>query len=351
MSTDHLHRAHPARDLRSTAVVNALVDHDLVPAARRDEAYTVVEHVLGRQILTAAAPLRRRFAELAGYVGAALVVSAAGVFFATQWPDLTDLQRITLLVGASVLLAVAGLAVAAAGAGGIASGLAAMRHGARPTQRRLSGVLFIGAAATAAGAVGLQVDRVVDDVTSSAPAFAGFVTLTVLALVGYVLTPTVAGQAAIAFGAFTTVPAGLDLVAASDPIPLGLTVLGVGVLWLVLAERRVWREPWAARIIGCVLALIGAQMPVGDMDRPWVAYLALFVVAVAAFAMYVVGTSWPYLATGVVALTLAVPEALLDWTDNALGPAGVLLVAGLTLLGASLLGLRLRKEVTEDQRT
>ncbi|HEX6485476.1 MAG TPA: hypothetical protein VF012_02095, partial [Nocardioidaceae bacterium] len=56
----------------------------------------------------------------------------------------------------------------------------------------------------------------------------------------------------------------------------------------------------------------------------------------------------PYLAVGVVGVTLAVPEALLDWTEGSLGTAGVLLVAGVTLLGASLLGLRLRKEVEEQ---
>ena len=47
--------------------------------------------------------------------------------------------------------------------------------------------------------------------------------------------------------------------------------------------------------------------------------------------------------------TLVVPEALIDLVDNALGPAGGLLVAGVTLLVTSLLGFRLRKEVGEEQ--
>jgi hypothetical protein len=59
--------------------------------------------------------------------------------------------------------------------------------------------------------------------------------------------------------------------------------------------------------------------------------------------------SWPYLAVGVIGVTLAVPEALLDWTEGSVGAAGVLLVSGATLLAASLLGLRLRREVQEDQ--
>ena len=83
-------------------------------------------------------------------------------------------------------------------------------------------------------------------------------------------------------------------------------------------------------------------------DYPWVGYLVTILVAVAGFALYVVRRAWPYLAVGVVGVTLAVPEALLDWTEGSLGTAGVLLVAGITLLGASLLGLRLRKEVGEQ---
>jgi hypothetical protein len=93
--------------------------------------------------------------------------------------------------------------------------------------------------------------------------------------------------------------------------------------------------------------VIGAQMTVfTDQGTNWFGYLVLAAVAVGAFGMYVARPAWPYLAAGVVALTLVVPEALLDWFDDALGPAGALLVAGVTLLAASLAGLRLRKEVS-----
>ena len=81
-------------------------------------------------------------------------------------------------------------------------------------------------------------------------------------------------------------------------------------------------------------------------DR-WVGYVALVGVAVGAFAVYVARPAWPYLATGVVAVTAVVPQVLLDWTDDELGPAGVLLATGVTLLVAALFGLRLRKEVVE----
>jgi hypothetical protein len=349
MSIRHTHRAPVARDTRSPAVVAALVGQGLVAPSHRDEALRVVDDVLGAQVLAAsAAPLRRRVAELAGYVGAALVVSAAGVFFATQWNGLTEDQRILLLGGIALLLAVSGLAVVAVGARGLATGLAGMRAGTRPVQRRLAGVLFVGAAATAGGAVGVQVERMVTDPASSAGALWGFAVFTVLAAVGYLVAATVAGQAAIAIGLFVTVPLALDVNGDPAPVPFGLTVLAIGVGWLVLAERGVWREVGSARVIGCALAVVGAQIPVLELDSPWVGYLALLAVAAAGFAMYVVRTAWPYLATGVVAVTLAVPQALLDWAGDTLGPAGVLLAAGVTLLGTSLLGLRLRQEATDE---
>jgi hypothetical protein len=50
------------------------------------------------------------------------------------------------------------------------------------------------------------------------------------------------------------------------------------------------------------------------------------------------------LGAGVLAMTLVVPEALHDWTDGSVSAAGSLLVAGLTLLAASAIGLRLRRE-------
>ena len=68
-------------------------------------------------------------------------------------------------------------------------------------------------------------------------------------------------------------------------------------------------------------------------------------VAVAGFAGYLATRAWPHLAVGVIGLTLVVPEAMHDLFGQSLGAAGVLLVAGVTLLGAALLGLRLRHEV------
>ena len=78
----------------------------------------------------------------------------------------------------------------------------------------------------------------------------------------------------------------------------------------------------------------------------WVAYVGTAALGAVAFWLYVVTRAWPYLATGVVAVTVAVPEALYDWVEGSLGAAGVLLATGVTLLLSSLAGLRLRHEVS-----
>jgi formate-dependent nitrite reductase membrane component NrfD len=77
------------------------------------------------------------------------------------------------------------------------------------------------------------------------------------------------------------------------------------------------------------------------------AYGITAAVAVAGFVLYLRTVGWPYLVVGVLGVTLVVPEAVMHWTDGSLGVAGAVLVAGLTLLGASLAGLRMRQEVGE----
>jgi hypothetical protein len=340
MTIDQSRHAATGPDLRSTTVVTALLDHGLLAAENRQQALAVVHRSLEGQG-PPAAPLKRRFAELAGYLGGAFIVSAAAILSASRWPTLTEGEQVALLGGVALLLAVAGLAV-----GGMGAGIAALRGGVDPVRRRLCGVLLVGAAAAAGSAVGLHLARTSESFSTLPPAV-GFGTLAAVALLGYLVAPTVLGQVAVAGGLTVMVPTALEHTGGAGMIPVGLIWLALGATWLVLAEREVWREVGSARVIGCVLALAGAQTPAFEYDDRWVGYLLLGLVAAAAFAAYVVRPAWPYLATGVVAVTLAVPQALLDWTDGAVGPAGVLLASGVTLLVASLLGLRLRKEVSD----
>lgn len=338
--------AHPA----SRTVVTALVEAGLLDPARTAEADPVVASALARSAplsgppgpSAAAAPLRRRMAEVAGYVGGALVVGAAVLFFANAWDDLGLAGRVGVLLGIGVLLLGAGAAVTAT-----AGGAGALRAPAESVRRRLASVLLTGGAAAAAFGVAVWLQEVL--ATESAGVAGGALVAVALTLAGYRVAASAVGQVGAATAAFLAVPSGLDwLVQEWSEALFGSIVLGLGLLWLVLAETGVWRERVPARAIGLVLAVLGGQIPAFGDATAW-AYSLTGAVAVLAFAGYLARRSWPYLAAGVVGLTLAVPEALFDLTGESLGAAGVLLATGLTLLLAALLGLRLHQEVREPK--
>ena len=323
-------------------VVDGLVDAGLVDPARRADADAVV-----RDALTTAGPaplagsLRRRIAEVAGDVGGAVVVGAAALFFSATWADLSLGAQVGLMLGIAVLLAVAAVAVAATG-----GGRRGLLEEAESVRRRLTSVLFTGAAGCAAFGVGLQLMDSMDD-EALAVTLAALVGLGV-ALGGYLVAPSTVGQLGIVVPAVVAIPAFLDSLdsSSSSPLPVAGLFLLLGLVWLALAERGLWHEVFSARVIGCTVAVFGAQFPIFD-DPAWPAYVATAVLGAAAFWMYVVSRAWPYLTAGVIAVTLAVPEALSDWFEGALGAAGVLLATGVTLLVAALAGLRLRQEVAE----
>ena len=327
------------RETTSRTIVDALVRAGLVAPGLAEDADAVVRTTLGEAGPDAATPMRRRMAEVAGYVGGAFVVGAAALFFAATWSDLGLVQQAGLLLGTALVLAGAGLALTRA-----AGGRAVLRLPAEAVRRRLTSVLVTGAAGCTAFGLGLVLgDRLADDgVAVLLAALAGLV----VCLGGYALAPTSVGQLGCAVAAFVMVPAGLsalDLSSDGFSVTMGSVVLALGAGWLVAAERRWWHEALSARLIGSVLAVVGAQVPAFS-QHAWAGYALTAGLGVAAFALYVGLRAWPYLATGVVAVTVAVPEAVNNWVGGSLGAAGVLLATGVTLLAAALLGLRLRQE-------
>ncbi len=325
------------------AVLAGLEAAGLLEPARRAEAETVVRAALedSSRGIDAGGSMRRRLSEIAGYVGGAFVVGASGLFVATGWNELSRAGQVSVFLGGATVLVLVALALTAA-----AGGRARLATEAESVRRRLTSVLFTGAAGCTAFGVGLLLETRLDNVELGVliSALVGLVT----ALVGYRIAPTAVGQLGMMVAAFVSVPSGLGALdtGSTSTIPLGLALLLLGAGWLVLAELGVWHEVLAARVIGTVVAVIGAQTPLFD-NGAWVAYVATALVGGLAFWLYVVSRAWPYLATGVVAITLAVPEALSDWFDGALGAAGVLLATGVTLLLTALAGLRLRQEVIE----
>lgn len=328
------------------AVVDALVTAGLVDASRHSDAATVVTGVLS-------APEARRttsrglLVEIAGYVGGALVLASAALFVAQQWDNLSDTMQVVVLAAIALLLGAAAAVVAVVG-----GGAAEVRAGADDVRRRLVVALSTAGALAAAVTVGRVVELATrtDQGNGSWPIVAGSATMFALSAALYWLLPSLLGQLAMIAAVFMGITSTWSLVdeMQTSTTGPGLTFLAIGLLWVLAAEWGVWRETTAARALGAGLTLFGAQFVRFGDDHNNLAYLLMLLVTVAVFAMYLRTASWPYLVVGVLGITLVVPEAIIDWTEGSLGAAGGVLVAGLTLLAAALVGLRVRKEVTED---
>ncbi|MDP9821397.1 hypothetical protein [Nocardioides massiliensis] len=338
--------AHRATSPRSRAVVDALIRADLLDPVRRGAAADVVSEVLDGSARRE--DDRRWLPELAGYVGGAFVVGAVLLFFLQTWDELSVTAQIILLGVAAAVLAVGGVLVRGRARAPHATGA----HGVDDVRRRLSATLCAGAALSAAGAVGLLVDELDGADWGDWPGAAFALTLLALGVLGYLWAPSVLGQLVIVWGVvqssamllFGTI---IELEGVAESLAFAAVMLLAGVSWLVLAERRVWRERLAGRVVGCGLVALGAQWPIFGVANE-LGYLLSLLAAAAAFGAYVRLRAWPYLVLGVGLVTVVVPEILLDWTDGTLGVAGVLLVGGLILLTGSVLGLRVHRDAHAD---
>lgn len=319
----------PARDIDRLQRVLRRAVEDAVLA--EDQAREVLRRFSAAGPDTVEAGRRGRIAEVAGYAGGALVLCAGVLFLGTEWADLGRGTRAGFLFGAATLLAVGGAAVLAT-AGRSRGQVAADPDSAR--RRLVSAIWALGAAALAGGA-GVLADQ-------PTPVLAAGVGL-LAATISYALMPGAPGHVAGAAAALGLAGTAADrLVDAPGAAAYALVYVAVGAGWVGLAASPVVRERDLGLAVGAATALLGAQLPVLWGDARGLGYALTALVAVAGYAGYVVVRRWPVLAAGVLATTLVVPEALLDWTDGSVSAAGALLVAGATLLAASAAGLRLR---------
>lgn len=269
--------------------------------------------------------------EVLGYVGGALVLGGASLVVGMSWDDLARSARVVLLAAATLALIGTGV--------GIAGGPREVRAFAErePSPRtRITGVLFVLASCTAALAVGSAVH-----VDGALPATAAGLLVAVL---GYAATRGLpALVASLGFSVGVVLAAVNEWFAATTmttPPTVGLVALGA--LWAGLAAAGALRHRQAALGGGVLIALVGAQQPVGT-GQPWWGYGLTLLIAVLCFGAYLYARSPVVLALGVLGVTVAVPEAVWDWTDGALsGPVTVLLV-GVVFLAASGAGWRLRR--------
>jgi len=237
------------------------------------------------------------------------------------------------------MLLIAGVGVVMGG--GTPTRLRALGRDEQSARRRLVGTLFALAALAAGGAAGAATERH----GGLQASLAGLA----VALAGYVLVPTLVGQVACWAGALGLSLSLIDEATdGAQAVVSALAVVTLGIIWAALARLEVLAEPYAGLGIGAATTLLGAQLVLTDGDYHPLSYALTAAVAVACFLGFARVRNWLVLATGVLAVVLVVPEALTDWTEGSIGSASALLIAGVALLAASALGLRLRRAAPRE---
>lgn len=253
-------------------------------------------------------PIRRRIAEVLGYVGGALLLAGAALVVGTSWDSFSHAGRVGLLIGVTVVLIGAAVAL----------------------RNRVTGVLLALGAITGGLAGSVAFD--------THPALAGGIAALLLAAAGYAAWPAVFALPVAGIAGGSAVIGLVDLVGYS-PSWTGGGLLLLAAVWGVLVAFDLIRHRATAAGIAAALALIGAQFP----EHAFIVYSATLVVALVCFGCYLADRMPILLIGGVIGVTIAVPEAVWDWTGGAVSGALLVLIAGAVLLLAGGLGLRIHR--------
>jgi hypothetical protein len=331
-------------DRAAQRVVQALAAEGLLAPGSEQRSRAVVAGALaggeaGAAAAGARAPGVPKLVEVVAYLGAALVLAAGFLFVSRSWEDLGDVGQVSFLGAVAVVLGVAG-GVTIAGPVG---------DRAHEVRRRLSGTLLTGSALAAGLTVGVAIEVFTDTPFRGIPwpQVAAGAVVAVVSAVGYRFSSTAVGLLGILAGAVTADTNLASELAGDEALGVGVSLFALGVVWLALTELGVFAQLTTARSLGVAVALLGAQVASFTGAQSWIGYLLSVVVAGGGIGLYLLRLDWPVLAAAVLAVTLVVPEAVSDWTEGSLGVVGGVLVAGVTLLAASLAGYRLRRGATD----
>jgi hypothetical protein len=253
-------------------------------------------------------PVRKRIAEIVGYLGGALLLAGAALVVGTSWDSFSHAGRVGLLVGVTVVLVGAAVAL----------------------RNRVTGVLLALGAVTGGLAGSVAFD--------THPALAGGIAGLLLAAAGYAAWPAVFTLPVAGVASGSAVVGLVDLLGYS-PSWTGGGLLLLAIAWGVLVAFGVIRHRATGAGIAAALALIGAQFP----EHAFIVYATTLVVALVCFGCYLADRMPILLVAGVIGVAIAVPEAVWDWTGGAVNAAVLVLIAGAVLLLAGGLGLRVHR--------
>jgi hypothetical protein len=163
----------------------------------------------------------------------------------------------------------------------------------------------------------------------------------VVAIAAYVLLPTVPGVLTMATMSVIATIGALQI-PTYNSLLVSLTFVGLGLAWGVVSAVGLIVPRHIGLALAAAIAITGAQLAIDrDATKPW-AYGLTVAIALACFVIYWLERATVLLAFGVVATTIAIPEAIADATNDKLSGPAILLISGAVLVGASALGLYLR---------
>ncbi len=276
----------------------------------------------------------RWLAEVAGYIGGGLMLAGAILALNRTWPLLDRTGRAALLAGFALAFIAAGLLVA----GGPVR-VWRLRDGGAGARRRIVGVLFALASVPAAFTAGVLADR--------APGTSATATGLLVALAGLLMLPTAAAMVAVATMSSIGVLQVCGEVLHPTPQVVSLLFVVLGMVWVAVASLRLLPSRSLGLAVGAGLALIAARSLAVDPGWFRAGYGLALLLAAGCFLLYRWQRAVVLLVAGVIGATLAIPDAVTDWTGGAFGGSMALLAAGATLVLACALGLRLRHGVRQ----
>lgn len=264
--------------------------------------------------------------EVGGYVGAAFVFGGCVVLVGSGWDALNLAGRVALLAGPALALLMAAALIGYTTPGGWT---VRPSPGAGP-RRRLVSALAAVAASLSAGATAQLVDQ-----PNELLAAAG--TATAVCALAYATCRSTLMHLALGVAFATTAAAAGDRIPGdADLAPWGL--VAAGALWVGLVAVRILTERTLGDVFGAALLYVGGELLALGSDRPQ-GYLVVGLVAVAGLFGYQRTRRVPVLVVGVVALATVIPETVTHYAGGTLQAGGALLVTGLSVIGASALGL------------
>jgi hypothetical protein len=276
-------------------------------------------------------------AEVAGYLGGGLMLGAIVLVLGTSWAQLTRAGRVGILFGISAVLVAAAVVIAD-------GKLAALGASAGSAKRRVVGALLGVAVVPIMPAVGQMLSGLTERWS------AGAVVALFAAVVAQVLVPNAFGVVVMAVATFTVaLTVGSDLRDESQASDYAFTFISAGIVWAAASVSRRIRPRGLGLGFAATFALIGAQtMLSAATDQTWPGYTLTAVVAAACLALYPRVPEPILVIAAVVGVTLAVTQALYDWSGGELQAAYIVLIGGAVLVAASVAALRYQRAARPD---